>query len=64
MDCRIWPATVAALALTGAVALGALCLGDPVPPGEKKFVGVTLLNLQFPFVVAVSDAMKAVAAKE
>ena len=64
MYCRTWPAAVAALALTCVVALGTLCRGDTVPPGDKKFVGVTLLNLQFSFVVAVGDAMKAEAAKE
>jgi hypothetical protein len=57
MYCRAWPAAVAALALTCVVALGTLCLCDAVPPGDKKFVGVTLLNLQFSFVVAVGDAM-------
>jgi hypothetical protein len=47
------------VALAGTVALRTLCHGDSVPSGDKKIVGVTLLNLQFPFVVAVGDAMKA-----
>jgi hypothetical protein len=62
--CRIWQAAVGSVAIAAAVACGTLCLGESEPPGNKKGVGVTLLNIQFSFVAAVGDAMKAQAAKE
>jgi ABC-type sugar transport system substrate-binding protein len=53
-----------AVVLFSAVALGALCLADSVSAGDKKVIGVTLLSLQYPFLVTVNEAMKVEAAKE
>jgi inositol transport system substrate-binding protein len=52
------------VALAGTVTLGTFCFADFAAAADKKVMGVTLLSLQFPYVVAVLDAMKAEAAKE
>jgi inositol transport system substrate-binding protein len=61
---KTWRSTLRIATLAGAVALAVLCLADSAAADEKKVVGATLLSLQFPYVVAVSEAMKAEAAKE
>jgi inositol transport system substrate-binding protein len=50
--------------LVGAVALAVLCLANSAAADDKKVLGATVLSLQFPYVVALSEAMKAEAAKE
>jgi inositol transport system substrate-binding protein len=59
-----WRSTLREATLVGAVALAALCLADSAAANDKKVLGATLLSLQFPYVVAVSEAMKVEAAKE
>jgi ribose transport system substrate-binding protein len=64
-SCRkTWQSTVGAVALNCAVALGVLYLADSVSASNKKVVGVTLLSLQSPYVIAIDGAMKAEAAIE
>jgi hypothetical protein len=50
--------------IASAAALSALGLVDSAAANDKKVVSATLLSFQFPYVVAVSEAMKAEAAKE
>jgi ABC-type sugar transport system substrate-binding protein len=56
--------TLRIVALTGAIALATLPFVDSAAAGDRKVVGATVLNLQFPYVVTLADAMKAEAAKE
>lgn len=61
---RTWRSAVATVALSSAFVLATLCLADSVAAGERKVVGVTLLSLQSPYVIALDDVMKAEAVRE
>jgi ABC-type sugar transport system substrate-binding protein len=64
-DCkRTWQSAAGTVALSSALVLATLCLADSVAAGERKVVGVTLLSLQSPYVIALDDAMKAEAVRE
>lgn len=49
---------VRVVALVSAVTLATLCHTGSVSAGDKKVVGVTLLNLQYPYFVAVDGAIE------
>ena len=54
----------ASVALVSALAVAIFCLTDSVWAGDKKVVGVTLVNLRSPYVATVGEAMKVEAAKQ
>jgi ABC-type sugar transport system substrate-binding protein len=51
-------------ALVSALAVAIFCLSDSVSAGDKKVVGVTLVNLRSPYVATVGEAMNVEAAKQ
>jgi inositol transport system substrate-binding protein len=59
-----WRSKLRVTTLAIAMALTALRLADSAAADDKKVLGATVLSLQFPYVVAVSEAMKAEATKE
>jgi ABC-type sugar transport system substrate-binding protein len=61
---KSWWSTLRVATLVGAVAFAALGLVDSTLAANKKVIGATVLSLQSPYLVAISEAMKAEAAKE
>ena len=61
---KTWRSTLRVATLAGAVAFAAFRLVDSTLAADNKVIGATVLSLQYPYLVAVSEAMKAEAAKE
>jgi len=59
-----WKSMAMGLFAFGLTALAMTSLVSPASASDKKVVGVTLLSLQYPFLVTLDNAMKAEAAKE
>jgi inositol transport system substrate-binding protein len=61
---RILRSTLRVVAIAGVVTFAAFGLAESAPAADKKVIGATVLSLQSPYLVAVSEAMKAEAARE
>jgi inositol transport system substrate-binding protein len=61
---KTWRFKLRVATLAGAVALTAFRLANSAPAADQKVIGATVLSSQSPYLVAISDAMKAEAAKE
>jgi ABC-type sugar transport system substrate-binding protein len=62
---KIRQTATGATVLAGVVAIATLCLAAFAWAADnKKVVGVTLLSLQYPFLIVLDDAMEAEAAKQ